>query len=224
VHRFNTGQIDNIVEPTGNVGRIDVKGADFSVKYRLPQFSFGNFSVGLDATYLAQYDQTPNPGFSDLVYHNAGHVQPFGSGAQAACPETGGGVCLFPRWRALATVNWNLGSWDASWRMRYIGKFRNGSGRADQDSFPAGQCYYSQFGKDCALHNVILRYGARTYNDVQVGYNIEPINTRVDVGIDNVGDIQPPYLWANNTLNANTDPGNFDMMGRYYFARVTVKF
>ena len=45
-----------------------------------------------------------------------------------------------------------------------------------------------------------------------------------DVGIDNVGDIQPPYLWANNTLNANTDPGNFDMMGRYYFARVTVKF
>jgi outer membrane receptor protein involved in Fe transport len=59
---------------------------------------------------------------------------------------------------------------------------------------------------------------------VQVGYNIEPINTRVDVGIDNVGDIQPPYLWANNTLNANTDPGNFDMMGRYYFARVTVKF
>ncbi|HTI96259.1 MAG TPA: TonB-dependent receptor [Rudaea sp.] len=224
VHRFNTGQIDFIVEPTGNVGRIDVKGADFSVKYRLPQFAFGNFSVGLDATYLAKYDQTPNPGFSDLVYHNAGHLQPFGSAAQAACPETGGGVCLFPRWRALASVNWNLGSWDASWRMRYIGKFRNGSGRADQDSFPAGQCYYSQFGKDCSLHNVILHYGARTYNDVQVGYNIEPINTRVDVGIDNVGDIQPPYLWANNTLNANTDPGNFDMLGRYYFARVTVKF
>ena len=158
------------------------------------------------------------------MYHNAGHLAPYGSGQFAACPDGGGGVCLFPRWRALATVAWNLGPWDASWRMRYIGKFRNGSGKADQDTFPAGQCYYSQFGKDCSLHGIILRYGARTYNDVQVGYNIEPINTRVDVGIDNVGDIQPPYLWANNSLNANTDPGNFDMLGRYYFARVTVKF
>jgi len=59
---------------------------------------------------------------------------------------------------------------------------------------------------------------------VQVGYNIEAINTRIDLGIDNVGDIQPPYLWANNSNNANTDTANFDTLGRYYFARVTVKF
>ena len=218
------GQIDQIIEPTGNVGRIDVKGSDFSIKYRLPQFSFGQFTVGLDATYLAAYNQTPNPGLSSLVYHNAGHVLPFGSGADASCPDAAGGVCTFPRWRALATVGWNLGPWDASWRVRYIGKFRNGSAKADEDTFPAGQCYYSQFGKDCSLHGVILHYGARTYNDIQVGYNIEPINTRVDVGVDNVGDIQPPFMWANNTLNANTDTANFDTLGRYYFARVTVKF
>ena len=70
----------------------------------------------------------------------------------------------------------------------------------------------------------MFKYGARTYNDVQLGYNIEQINTRVDLGIDNVGDKTPPLLYANNTLNANTDPGNFDVMGRYYWARVTVKF
>jgi outer membrane receptor protein involved in Fe transport len=218
------GQIDYIVDPVANVGRIDVKGLDMSLKYRLPQFSFGQFTLGFDATYLNQYNQTPNPGISSLVFHNAGHVAPFGSGAEAACPDFASGVCLFPRWRALASLTWNLGSWDASWRARYIGKFRNGSARADEDTFPAGQCYYSQFGRDCSLHNVILRYGARTYNDVQVGYNIERINTRIDVGIDNVGDIQPPYLWANNSNNANTDTANFDTLGRYYFARVTVKF
>jgi len=233
IHRFTSGdagQINFLVEPTGNVGRIDVKGTDLSVKYRLPQFAFGQFSVGLDATYLAQYNQTPNPGIANpatgtvTVYHNAGHVLNFGSAADAACPDAASGVCLMPRWRALATVAWNLGPWDASWRMRYIGKFRMGSAKADEDAFPAGQCYYSQFGKDCSIHNVILHYGARTYNDVQVGYNIEAINTRVDVGVDNIGDIQPPFLWANNTLNANTDTANFDTLGRYYFARVTVKF
>ena len=216
----DVGQIDQIIEPTGNVGAISVKGADFSIKYRLPQFAFGQFAVGLDATYLQQYNQDVNPG-SGLIYHNAGHVTPFGSGANAACPDAASGVCLFPRWRALSTVTWNLGSWDASWRMRYVGKFRNGSGKNDEDTFPAGQCYYGSY---CTIHNLQLHYGARTYNDVQLGYNIEPINTRVDVGIDNVGDIQPPFLYANNSANANTDTANFDTLGRFYFARVTVKF
>ncbi|MBS0571457.1 MAG: TonB-dependent receptor [Proteobacteria bacterium] len=211
------GQIAQILEPTANLGRLDTKGADFSVKYRLPQFSFGQFMVGLDATYLAQYNQNS----ADTVYHNAGHVLNFGSGAQAACADLGGGVCLFPRWRALGSVNWNLGPWDASWRMRYVGKFRMGSKAPSQDTFPAGTCYYGSY---CTLKGYELFYGARTYNDVQVGYNIEQINTRLDVGVDNVGDIQPPFLYANNSLNANTDPGNFDMMGRYYWARVTVKF
>ena len=64
VHRFNNdGQIDFILQPTGNVGRIDVKGSDFSIKYRLPQFSFGQFAVGLDATYRG-FNQTPNPGIA----------------------------------------------------------------------------------------------------------------------------------------------------------------
>lgn len=222
LHRFNTGQFDFIVEPTGNVGRLDTKGLDLSAKYRLPQFGFGQFAVAFDSTYLAQYNQTPNPG--GVVYTNAGHILAYGSAAQGACPSAPSGVCTFPRWRALATVSWNLGAWDASWTMKYIGKTRLGSAKADQDEFPAGQCYYSQFGKDCSLHGLQLRQGARTYNNVQVGYNIEPINTRVDLGIDNVGDIQPPFLWANNTLNANTDTATFDTLGRYYWARVTVKF
>ena len=211
------GQIAQILEPTANLGRLDTKGADFSVKYRLPQFSFGQFAVSLDATYLAQYNQDS----AGTVYHDAGHLLNFGSAADAACADAAGGVCLFPRWRALGSVNWNLGPWDASWRMRYVGKFRMGSASPSQDSFPAGTCYYGSY---CTIKGYQLHYGARTYNDVQVGYNIEPINTRLDVGIDNIGDIQPPVLYANNSLNADTDPANFDVMGRYYWARVTVKF
>ena len=215
------GQIAQIIEPTGNLGRTDTKGLDMSVRYRLPQFAFGQFNVGLDATYLAQYDQAVAPGTaSNIVYHDAGHLLPFGSAANAACPS-GGGLCLFPRWRAQTFVNWNMGPWDASWRMRYIGKFRNGSGQASQDTFPAGTCYYGSY---CNLSGYQLHYGATTYNDVQAGYNIEQLNTRLDVGIDNVSNKQPPFLYANNTLNANTDPTDFDLMGRYYWARVTVKF
>jgi outer membrane receptor protein involved in Fe transport len=208
------GQVNQIIEPTGNLGRTDVSGVDMSLRYRLPQFSFGNFTVGLDGTYLKRYDQQTAPGQAgNAIYHDAGHFAGFGSPQAAACPS-GGGVCLFPRWRAQSFVNWNLGSWDASWRMRYIGKFRNGSPAPSQDSFPAGP----------GLNNVFFDYGSTIYNDAQVGYNIEPINTRIDLGVNNLFDKQPPFLYANQTLNANTDPSDFDLMGRYYWARVTVKF
>ncbi len=71
---------------------------------------------------------------------------------------------------------------------------------------------------------VVLHDGSTMYNDASVGYNIAPINTRVDFGVNNLFDKQPPMLYANNTLNANTDPSDFDLMGRYFWARVTVKF
>ncbi|WP_289444279.1 TonB-dependent receptor, partial [Klebsiella pneumoniae] len=69
----------------------------------------------------------------------------------------------------------------------------------------------------------VLKYGQYMYSNVTAGYNIEPLNTRIDVGVDNVFDKQPPLLYANNSQNANTDPNDFDTIGRYYWARLTVK-
>jgi len=226
IHRYpsglNQGQINFINEPTGNLGRVDVKGVDFALNYRLPEFSFGRFNVGLNATYLEQYDISTAPGTpANTVYHYPGHFMTFGSAQAAGCPGVGGGVCLFPRWRAQSSVGWQLGSFDASWRMRYVGRFRMGSQSPLQDVFPAGTCYYGDY---CTLHGYTIKYGATVYNDIQFGYNLEAWNTRFDIGVNNLADKQPPFLYANNTLNANTDPSDFDLMGRYYWARVTVKF
>ena len=210
----NAGQLlQSTVEPTGNLGSLNTSGIDFSANYKLPQFSFGQFNVGLNATYLKYYDQVTAPGVEGSVtYKNAGHLLPYGSAASAACPDNAG-VCLFPRWRGQAFVDWQAGGWSAQWRMRYIGRFQNGAATGSpQDSFPNGES------------GTILKYGATTYNDVSVGYNLAMINTRLDFGINNLFDKQPPMLYANNTLNANTDPSDFDLMGRYYWARVTVKF
>ena len=220
----NQGQIQNIIEPTGNIGRVDVKGVDFALNYRLPEYSFGRFNVGFNATYLTTYDiQTAPDTVANTVYHYAGHFMGFGSSQAAACASGigAGGVCLFPRWRAQASVGWQLGNFDASWRGRYVGGFRMGSPSPSQDTFPAGTCYYGDF---CTIHGLYYDFGATVYNDIQFGYNIESLNTRIDVGVNNVGDKQPPFLYANNTLNANTDPSDFDLMGRFYFGRITVKF
>ncbi|MEO8804321.1 MAG: TonB-dependent receptor [Rudaea sp.] len=208
------GQLLQIIQPTGNLGRTDTKGVDMSIKYRLPQFSFGQFNVGLDATYLSQYNLQTAPGTdANTVLHGAGQFGSFGSPLASACPSGGGGLCLFPRWKAQTFLNWNLGAFDASWRMRYIGRFQTGSANLSQGSSAVP-----------GYPGYVIKYGATTYNDIQGGYNLEALNTRFDIGVDNVGDKQPPFLYANNTLNANTDPADFDLQGRYYWARVTVKF
>jgi len=128
----------------------------------------------------------------------------YGSSAQAACP-TNAGICLFPRWRASGFVQWQLGNWEAEWRPRYIGTY------SLQDSYGGVQ-------------GPLFHEASTLYHDFSFGYNLEVINSRVDFGVNNAFDKQPPILYANNTLNANTDPSDFDLIGRYYWARFTVKF
>ncbi|AIF49482.1 TonB-dependent receptor plug domain-containing protein [Dyella japonica] len=219
IQRDATGQISpTTIEPFANLGSLNTAGIDWSANYKLPKFSvggmdIGQFNVGVNATYLKYYNQDTAPGvYAADVYHDAGHFLPYGSGASAACPDNSG-ICLFPRWRAQGFVNWQAGGWSAEWRMRYIGRFQNGGpAGSSMDSYPDGNS------------GTVLKYGSTVYNDLSIGYNLAMINTRLDFGVNNIFDKQPPLLYANNTLNANTDPSDFDLMGRYYWARVTVKF
>ncbi len=210
----NAGQLlQSTVEPVGNLGSLATSGVDWQANYKLPQFSFGQFNVGVNATYLKYYTQETAPGVAgNVTYQNAGRFLPFGSAQAAACPDNTG-VCLFPRWRAQGFVDWQQYGWSAQWRMRWIGSFSNGGA--------AGSQYDTQPN---FVSGTILHYGSTMYNDASIGYNIAMINTRLDFGVNNIFDKQPPILYANNTLNANTDPSDFDLMGRYYYARVTVKF
>jgi outer membrane receptor protein involved in Fe transport len=201
------GQISFVQEPKGNLGRLDAKGDDLALHYRLPETAVGNFAINFQTTYLDRFADDPTPGLpGDITQEYAGHY----STGPSAIPYAN-----FSRWRAIAALNWNLGPWSAAWTMRYIGKWQVGYAREDlnlsacQSNLPAG---------------CVLKYGATTYHNVTVGYNIEPINTRVDVGIDNLSDKQPAIVYQNNTLNGNVDPNTFDTVGRFYWARVTVKF
>jgi outer membrane receptor protein involved in Fe transport len=210
----NQGQIQNITQPFGNLGRTDVSGVDFNLTYRLPEFSFGRFMASVNATYMKEFNVDIAPGLpGDSVFHLAGHFVPFFSGALSGCPGNTG-VCTIPRWKAQTFLNWTLGSWDASWRMRYIGRFQMGNPNLNeqQSAYPG-------------LPGAVIKYGAYTYNDVSVGYNIEALNTRIEFGVDNLGDKQPPFFgYDSQTLNTGTDPSTFDQIGRYYHASVTVKF
>src|SRR5579875_1349974 len=215
------GQPQLFLLPTANLGRFDVKGVDMSANYRLPQFAFGQFNIGLNATYMKQAKVQSAPGQpGNSVLNYVGVMGSTGSSLQASCPGGApGAICFFPRIRAQGTLGWQLGPWDAQWTMTYSSHFQVGSYDVSQGATAA-----AGFTPKGPAGPYVLKYGGSVYNNVTVGYNIAPINTRIDVGIDNVMDKQPPLLYANNSQNANTDPNDFDTLGRYYWARLTVNF
>ncbi|MDR3389010.1 MAG: TonB-dependent receptor, partial [Rudaea sp.] len=211
IHRSTSGpdagQISFVQEPFGNLGRLDASGTDLQAHYRLPETAWGNFALSFQTTYLKQFSDDPAPGTpGDLVQQYAGH---YSTGASAIS------FANFSRWKALAALNWNLGPWSAQWTVKYVGKYNVGYANP-ADGISACQ---SNSPPGCEL-----KYGASVYHNVSAGYNIEPINTRIDVGIDNLADKFPAIIYQNNTLNGNVDANTFDTIGRFYFARVTVKF
>jgi outer membrane receptor protein involved in Fe transport len=209
IHRVasgpNAGQISFVNEPIGNLGRLDAKGVDLQAHYRLPETAFGNFAINFQTTYLDRFADDPAPGTpGDYTQEYAGH---YSTGASAIS------YANFSRWKALGQLNWNLGPWSAGWTVKYIGPYVVGY------SSPL-----ANISADGALPGYQLFEGANVYHNVTLGYNIEPLNTRIDLGIDNLSDKQPQILTQTNTLNANVDVNTFDTIGRYYWARMTVKF
>ena len=211
IFRATDGSIKFVIESAFNSGNLVDQGLDVGAHYRLPTTAWGNFRVGVDGSYIEKYNINQGGFVQDL----AGHFdKTFGN---------------FARVRGLATLDWNLGPWNANWTTRYIGRITVGYANqclgpsADEGDIPNGNNSCDDYNGTLTGFNPV-HYGAVTYQNASLGYNIEPINTFVQVGVDNIFDKQPPLLYLNNVLNANTDVSTYDLAGRFYRASVTVKF
>lgn len=197
IHRTPDGQISYISQPTVNLGRLDSTGWDLALRYKMPSTAWGSFNFGFDGTYIAKWDNDADTTTNaDPIVHLAGkYNKDYGN---------------YARVRARLFAEWGLGDWSAAWRTRFISKFDIPSGD--------GACAYT--GNFCDP----LTYGGYVAHSLQVGYALPSINSRFQLGVDNVFDKQPPVMYQNNVLNANTDVNTFDTIGRYYWARYSVKF
>jgi outer membrane receptor protein involved in Fe transport len=107
--------------------------------------------------------------------------------------------------RALATLGWSFDAFSALVSGRYI----DGVVIHDADGLPGIQ-------GDLSIPSV-------TYVDLGFGYTWKEKLT-MRIGADNVTDKQPPLLYQNNVINANTDVSTYDTVGRFYRASFTYKF
>jgi hypothetical protein len=201
------GSIKFVIEAPFNAGNLIDQGFDVGAHYRMPTTTWGHFVLGLDASYIQAYNISQG-GFTQ---HLAGHYD-----------KTYGN---FARVRGLATLDWNMGPFTANWTTRYIGPIKVGyanfglgpSGVGGNGTSTSDPYHPDPIGP-------VLHAGAVVYHNASLGYTIEPINTFVQVGVDNIFDKQPPLLYQTNVTNGNTDVFTYDTVGRFYRASVTVKF
>ncbi|MEO5812438.1 MAG: TonB-dependent receptor [Rhodanobacter sp.] len=205
-HRNVSGEYAFIQQPTVNLGKLNTKGIDGSIKYKIPHFdvfgqNYGDLTASLDTTYLTRYNNDTAPGQpGDVTIHMAGHYNnQYGN---------------FTRWRGLAQVTWLNGPWNVNYSLRYIGAVKVGWPL----NAPEG------LSGDPGVPGTVLSYAPVKYHNLAIGYNLAAYHTRLDVGVNNLFDKQPPLMFQNNVLNSNTDTNTYETIGRYFWGRVTVTF
>ncbi|MDB5481375.1 MAG: TonB-dependent receptor [Caulobacteraceae bacterium] len=206
VQQFNT-----------NAGFIATDGIDFTANYHmsLPDWfkgsSAGSMSLAFTGTWTDHLTAEPFAGSG--TYDCAGLYG-------AAC-STQFGSPVTPHFKSTSRISWNT-PWNvtASLQWRYIG--------------PVGLDYLSSnplIGKP--ITDTIPNEGrvhAYNYFDLAFTYKVRD-NLTLRAGCNNLFDIDPPIVDANNLVisgppygNANTFPGVYDSVGRNIFVGLTANF
>lgn len=211
VRNPTTGEITDLIATNENAGAIDTRGFDFGVDYRLPEFDFGKFSTNWATTYYVQ-DQRTNLAFNPTTPYNYFTNNPEFS-------NIFGGFT--PRMRSTLDINWELGAWSASWKMRYqhraivtCAAIYRTTGLCD---FPTR----AVAGGNGTVLQPQDGIGAVTYHDVTASYRT-PFDATIRVGVNNVFDKDPP-VFRDNTTNSY-DAVTYDVPGQYWFLTYSQKF
>jgi outer membrane receptor protein involved in Fe transport len=112
------------------------------------------------------------------------------------------------------SLTYTHGKLTARWESRYIGHQTVGS-------YESQHSFNGQPPQDADRYPIIW-YPSVTYHDLRVDYQLNK-NTRLYVGVDNAGDVKPPY-GVLGTEDPATGSAIFDNVGRFLFGGVQLKF
>ena len=113
----------------------------------------------------------------------------------------GTNIGSYARWKGSFRTGWSLGGLMVAHTLRYIGDARNFAFKTPGAS---------------ATNGVPETW----YNDLVASYEVDGLT--LTAGVNNLLDRDPPYY--RNATEANTDGATYDMLGRYFYVGVGVKF
>ena len=188
-----------------NIGKLQTKGIDFSVRYTLDA-DFGllsdssSFNFSLNGTWLDEFNVTPVQELPDRVNFCAGAF-----GNSCGTPK--------PKVKLVSRLTWNTGPLVLSLRHRYIGPVAD-----DKVLIP------ERLGIDGPSASDIVnpRFGAEHYIDLSFTYDVME-HVQLQGGVNNVFDNTPP-ITGGSASQANTFPSVYDVLGTEFFFGAKVRF
>ena len=200
-----TGEISNILAVGENVGFNDIKGIDFGLGYKLPEYDFGKFTTRLDSTYFIE-DTSQNLGYNNRLPFQYFDNNPVNNNVGVY----GGRGGTTNRLKSNLSVDWVLGAWSANWTARYTSGFREGCTAAYLSLNPA-LCENPTGLTQANTANPQNTVGGVTYHDVSVAY-VGDWDGTIRVGAKNIFSKDPPNqltTFANSFDPAYEVPGAF---------------
>jgi outer membrane receptor protein involved in Fe transport len=209
IHRGPTGSLwlstANFVTATNlNIGTVSTKGIDLAVHYRADIGAAGKLGFTLSSTYTKDF-----------------LTQPLPTGGRYDCAGYWGTTCGPPtaHYRQVFTTNW-AAPWaglDLTVKWRLVGP--SSVDRSSGDPQLSAPFYVST-----------AHIPGYNYIDLSAAMPVtSAVNVRV--GVNNLTDKNPPLILngtlsdcPNNECNDNSWAGTYDVLGRYLYAHVSVKF
>ncbi|HFF3762078.1 TonB-dependent receptor [Stenotrophomonas maltophilia] len=188
--------ITNVNMPLQNLASYKVEGWDLGLAYRLPETSFGQFTISWDSTYLSKWD-TKSTQDSPV------------EGRQGRYRDQD------PYWRIRSNlyVDWSYGDFGVNWGLRYKSGMREEcpfDPVQDPETFPF--CSDGAKGEN--------HIASTTYHDIQFRYNT-PWKGTIMLGLNNAFDKDPPVSYS---VRANMFDPQYDLPGRYMYMQYKQKF
>ncbi|QDW66564.1 TonB-dependent receptor plug domain-containing protein [Luteimonas granuli] len=193
--RSDRGQIVRFDDILDNLGTIRTDGWDFSLGWLLPEQSWGQLRFDAKATFVSEFE----------LVNESGQAEPRGPGVEV-------NDSAIPEWTSTLSTQWSMGPWALAWNMRYIGELRESCGGAN--GFPI--CDDSVADRN--------RMEATTYHDLQASWNSDAWlrGLRFVLGVNNLTGEDPP-ICLSCSLNGY-DASTYDLPGRFFYARVGLRF
>lgn len=178
--------------------------------FRLPNVNLGSLETdGIDVGVRYQLRETRLGSWNFQL--EATHINSFSAVATPGAPAVEVAGTFDPqygnyaKWRGVFGIGWSMAGFDGLLTTRYF------------DSLVIKDA-------DGAIPNQRLDIPSVTYLDLTLGYTYDRTNTRIQLGVQNLTDEEPPLFYQNNVTNANTDVSTYDLLGRQWYLGVTQRF
>jgi iron complex outermembrane recepter protein len=201
--RDSAGAIILINDERANVGAYHTTGFDFALRYDLPVENYGRFNFIVDGTLLRSFRFTDELGVVTNGYDD-----------YALIVDPSGSHNALPKLKLNTGVFWSFGGFGAGVSARYVGSYNecvdvDGSSSPCNLDSSGGQRRVSSY----LPFDVFLSYTLRNWT---AG------TTQLVIGANNVANTSPPFIAT--AFAANSDPGTYDYLGRFFYTRLTHNF